>query len=223
MAVSTAALVSLTDTKTYLGIANTTSDARLELLIDSVSDRIERLCGRQFVARAYTTRVSGAGTDWLILPNRPVNSITSIAYVTGAGSDESTTLIESTDYRFEAETGIVSRCVGGILWDTSEDRGDDGRAFAEGFKNYEVVYSAGYASTSIPADLKLIALEMVASGYYTSGGVDPTKQSESLGDYSYTRADGSRAAEAGTAGDPIAGHILSRLARWSNPPIGGVF
>jgi uncharacterized phiE125 gp8 family phage protein len=216
MAVSTAALVSLTDTKTFLGVSGTTSDARIESLIDAWSDRIERLCSRQFVARAYTTRVSGSGTENLLLPQRPVSAIGSVTMIYGAGTQEITTAIQSTEYRADLERGILYR-LGGAYWNWNDDAVS---VWSAGFKNYQVVYTAGYASSSIPADLQLIAKECIAGSYFASGGVNPNVKSESLGDYSYAVGDGTTGVPESVANDPIAGHIMSRLARWAEPAIG---
>lgn len=77
---SSYALTSITNVKSYLGIAATTYDTILTSLVNQVSDSMETYCGRKFVSRAYTMeRQDGAGSNFLMVRNYPIVSVERIA------------------------------------------------------------------------------------------------------------------------------------------------
>lgn len=74
------ALTSLDYLKTYMGITSSGFDDALTLILNGVSAEIERIAGRKFVARDYRTWLNVNGQQRLLLPQRPVQSITRISY-----------------------------------------------------------------------------------------------------------------------------------------------
>lgn len=83
MALSERALCELADLKTELGISGASEDSRLERLIESTTNAIERWCGRPYGFHYEAARVDdvkGYGTPILQVPKTPVASIGSIVY-----------------------------------------------------------------------------------------------------------------------------------------------
>lgn len=82
MALASNALTTLHNAKVHLGLtdAETDDDDLIEMLINQVSDQIERYCGRTFASTAYTNeRFDGTGERSLLLPEFPVTAITRLA------------------------------------------------------------------------------------------------------------------------------------------------
>ena len=79
MALADNALVSLADTKTYMGITSSTDDALLERLINAESTRIENYCDRNFREQTYREAYNGSGQRRLRLRNFPVSAVTRVA------------------------------------------------------------------------------------------------------------------------------------------------
>jgi len=105
MAVDTYALVSLANFKTFAGIDDTDNDAKLEMIIDAVSDRIESYCGRKFLTRSYSETFSGHGDERLRLKHAPITAISRVCVgrvdavkCTGTGTSiyEATVTVSST-------------------------------------------------------------------------------------------------------------------------------
>lgn len=195
MGVDQYALMTITDAQQALDLtAAEVADALpwLERAIDSLSQTIEKLCGRQFIARSYTENLHGTGTETLALAHRPVNSVTSIVTVSGAGSSETTSAVDATTYRVDTDAGIIELLDG--IW-------------ARGFRNVRIVYNAGY--TTVPYGVLQIAREVLAE-YWEGRNRSPAFQSESLGDYSYTRR----------SPEDHEKYWAQRLAPWRRCPIG---
>jgi len=75
-----ATLTSLANVKLYLGITVTTYDTLLTLIIDGVSDQIEKFCGRTFNSTAYSKeRYDGTGLTNMFLNQYPVISLSRIS------------------------------------------------------------------------------------------------------------------------------------------------
>jgi hypothetical protein len=79
MALADNALVSLADTKTYLGVSGSSDDSLLERLINSQSTRIEAYCDRKFRKGTYRESYNGNRQLRLRLRNFPVKKITRLA------------------------------------------------------------------------------------------------------------------------------------------------
>ncbi len=193
------ALTTVVKVKRFLHTSATVDDDLLTELINAWTARMERIAGRQFAARAYTERYCGNGTLTLELNHYPVNSITSIVFVAGAGSQETITTIDATTWRYDSTSGIIR-----LIADTWIDELGN---FAAGFRNYEIVYNGGYAT--VPDDLDMLCRELVAETYNQSKR-DTSIRSESLGDYSYTLVDSIVLTES----------QRERLRAYSNPPLG---
>jgi len=164
------ALVTLDNTKTFLGISTHEKDELLKMLINMSTDFIETKCGRRFASTVYTdSKYNGTGNNELVLTQFPVISFTSLYRNTSCDNSDNWELIDSSDYWIDLSSGVISK--------TS--------IFSKGVQNYKVTYTGGYAT--IPYDLQYSCMTFV-SDFLTKGKSSGIK-SESLGDHSITFED----------------------------------
>ena len=169
------ALCTIEDLYLYLGLgdapgpSNFDSTAyRYQLLIDAISDEIEKYCNRRFNEAAYTEYQSGEGTRYLLLDQYPILSLTSATITYPTTTNE--TDVDTDNIVIDRDRGQLYYLYG---WE-------------KGFNNVKVIYSAGYET--IPDDLALIAMKMVSDAYDNSTVAATTMQEEKIGDYSYKRS-----------------------------------
>ena len=190
-----ATLVSTAEYKTWRGITGSSQDTLIAFLLGMSSAYVRRACGRNltngFESATRTETYSGTDETTIQLQEWPITSVTSVTQLFAGGSTQA---LDSTTYRFNADTGILSRI------DAVRGRfasfGTDGATvagtwrpepmFADGFFNFSVVYVGGYST--IPADLHQAVCQLTDI-LYVGRGRDPSLKSESLGQYSWTAAD----------------------------------
>jgi len=187
--------------KVYAGIpaADTSQDSAIDAAILTAVGLIEGMCGRPaggFETGTWTEFFDGNDTERAWLKCWPVTAITSVSYRDNVGAF---TTIDSTSYRYGNRgelyrTGAAygrfpnndgygwGELATGRQWST-EPRWDEGTG------NYRAIYTGGYAT--IPAALAH-AVHVQIDGVLSSAGGSGGMQSESIGDYSYTRADPAR-------------------------------
>ena len=133
-------LTTLANVKAWMGITSTDHDAVLTRLISAASNYIQSWLNRDLFAADCTERFDGTGTAMLVLPNYPVQSVTSVkvnGVVVPAGTDSSDGYFYNTD-------GIKLR----------------GYRFERGVSNVLVSYRGGFES--IPAELEQATIELVS-------------------------------------------------------------
>jgi len=146
------------------------NDLLLEELINSVTDFMERYCGRRFKKTTYTDLlVDGNGTRYLFLDNYPIISVTSIYRHYVFATDD---LFDSDYYKVYENEGYVYR---GMKW-------------PYGQKNIKITYEAGYDfATGIPAELEYLCNSLVKMRFNSEGKAGI--KSEKMGNYSVTYSD----------------------------------
>lgn len=165
MAVVSYAFVTLAEVKTRLDISGTSEDDKLNELINSATDLLERYCGRRFKQTQYTEEVyGGENTNRLFLRNYPISDELADAPVVLI--DDVAVEIEAIDY----PRGII---------ELESIANDD-------MSNVKVTHKSGYAAADIPHDLKE-AIFLLVSGARNVGKSSGIS-SESVGDYSVTYA-----------------------------------
>jgi uncharacterized phiE125 gp8 family phage protein len=142
--VATGDLTTLTNVKTWLGLATTTDDTLLGRLITAHSAVITNYLGRQILANAYSEIRDGNNGRVLVLANTPIISITSL-YVYDRQISQSLSYIQP-GYTFDNTTIYLH-----------------GTYFTKGQQNVAVCYTAGYTTT--PADIEQAVIELVATRY----------------------------------------------------------
>ncbi len=135
------ALTTLPSLKTWCSVTCTDFDDVLTDIINSVSIQFNNLTGKDLLARDITEQYTGDGSQIMLLPEYPINSITTIHIDTDKEFGATT---EVTDFDYDTNTGAV------VL---------DDEYFTTVFKANKIVYNAGYAT--IPGDLKTAAQDQM--------------------------------------------------------------
>lgn len=165
------ALVSVDNTKTFLGITNHDYDDLIRQLINQATDFIESYCGgRRFASTVHTQQeFDGNGMYEINLRHFPVITFTTLDVNNATDNSDDWETVTATEYWVNTDTGIITK--------TS--------LFALGKFNYRATYTAGYAS--IPYDLQYACMTLV-SEIWTKRKAMGIK-SESIGDHSITFQD----------------------------------
>lgn len=191
MALSPQALTTVANVKTYLGISDTSQDATIEQLINSVSDDIACRCNRVFLSAERTEKLVGNGRQTLLLTYYPITDVKSVAV-------NDTALTEVTDFDVLADEGSLFKIEG--VWPKLENYqmlrppyipeipfADENSLK----RNIEVVYTAGYilpyqasdgetpVVSTLPYDLEMACIKMVAADINRKGSEH--EKSENLG------------------------------------------
>ena len=148
-------LITLQEYKTAQAITQPKDDARLNVLIPSVSQLIKTYCGNSFVDYYSSNKTETFTIDWgthvVELTESPVNAIVSVQEAQSYGGAYTTLTTAAQEYALSTETACVYRTT------TSGYRN-----WPVGIETVKVVYTAGYSA--IPGDLKLAVLDLVT--YY---------------------------------------------------------
>ena len=151
-------LISLAEYKIAEGIQATKDDAKLELLITSVSQLVKTYCNNTFVdhyssAKTETFNIN-YGESFFQLTESPIVAITSVKERNNATASY-TTLTNNTDYYVDNVTDSIYRL----------SSGGAEKSFESGKGSVQVVYTAGYdGAINLPADLKLAVIDLIT--YY---------------------------------------------------------
>ena len=159
-------LITLQEYKTAEGISAPKDDARLNVLIPSVSELVKTYCGNSFVDFYSSNKTEEFNIDWgthvVQLTESPVNAIVSVQERNSYSSSYVTLTTGAYEYALDKTTDSILRTTGG------------------GYKNWpagvaavKVVYTAGYSA--VPSDLKLAVLDLVT--YYLK---DEHKQRQTI-------------------------------------------
>lgn len=93
------------------GTVDSSEQDKYQTLINQASSRIEAFCNRSLKAKDYTTTAAlildGSGTDTLIVPHFPVNSITKL-YIDTSRAFDSSSEIASTEYVLYSKQGLIT-------------------------------------------------------------------------------------------------------------------
>ena len=159
-------LITLQEYKTAEGITQPKDDARLNVLIPSVSQLVKTYCGNSFVDFYSSNKTETIDVNWstyiVQLTESPVNALVSVQERTSYSAAYSTLTTGAYEYSLDTNTDSVLRT-------TSSGYKD----WPTGVGAVKVVYTAGYSS--IPGDLKLAVLDLIT--YYLK---DEHKQRQSI-------------------------------------------
>lgn len=162
-------LVTLTEMKDRLGIADASQDDFLTEQLQIVSETIEAYCNRKFLTATYVQDfyedlyTEYASRESLLLACYPVQSITSIKEIYQEESGDTENLLASVKYRLHKPTGKIYR-----LESMVKDRW---------FSNYnthnlvQVEFVAGVDQANLPLPLKEVVYSIVTERYnkYAAG------------------------------------------------------
>ena len=160
-------LITLQDYKTAEGINQPKDDARLEVIIPSVSELVKTYCGNSFVDYYSSNKTEIFDINWsshiVQLTESPVNAIVSVQERSSYSESYTTLTTGAYEYYLDTVTDSVYRTLssGGF------------KSWARGVGAVKVVYTAGYSA--VPSDLKLAIIDLVT--YYLK---DEHKQRQSI-------------------------------------------
>lgn len=154
MAASTQAttLFALTTVKSWLRITDNSQDDQIVQMADAVSQRIETVTNRYFVARSLTETYDGNGTRRLFLRKAPIVSLSTLT-ITDLPGGTPVTYTNGTDFDIDPRLARVQLRSG---------------AFTRGFQNVVVPYQAGFGAQGDPAlpdDVYQAGLDYVKAVY----------------------------------------------------------
>lgn len=164
-------IITAAEYKSWRGLSGTAFDSQIDTLRVIADDLIQELAGCKFDAGTYTEIHDGDGTQELITDYVAISSITSIKI----GNATQTTLTATT-YGHDGDRKVfrLPRDDGqryGVddLGLPVNPMGNPYPVFDLGYQNVELVYTAGYATASMPWALKRAAFMMVDSMFDTRG------------------------------------------------------
>lgn len=161
------------------------NDLLLEELINSVTDYIERYCGRRFKSTTYTDElIDSDGTEYLYLDHYPISTVTSIYRHYVFATDD---LYDSDYYIVYENEGYIYRS---LLW-------------PDGKQAVKITYTAGYdfAVDGIPQDLQFICNSLVKIRFNSDDKAGIA--SERIGNYSVAYTD-----------EEMPKNVKSKLNQW---------
>ena len=152
-------LITLQQYKDFAGLTGVTMDARINVIVDSVSLLVKNYCGTSFIddyssAKTEYFDILDAKTTRVMLDEGPINTVTSVQERDSQADSYITLITENSDNSGKYEY-IVDSMTDSIIR-TNEDVD---KAFPKGRKAVKVVYTAGYSAT--PEDLKLAIFDLV--------------------------------------------------------------
>ncbi|AUN19976.1 hypothetical protein RSJ22_00320 (plasmid) [Clostridium botulinum] len=175
-------LCTLEELKEFLNIEkdNTNqNDNTFKIYIEGISETIIGMIGRDIFAQDYIEKYKGSNSNALILNNYPINVINTVEYVLDG---EVLNTVSEEEYDINTKSGILYK---DTVWFRT-----GGSSYMSGKINFprrhiRVNYNAGYKE--VPADLKLLALELIGTqlGIDNSEGNKKGLKSYSISDVRY--------------------------------------
>ena len=152
-------LVTLQQYKDFAGLQSIKNDARINVVIDQVSQLVKTYCGSTIVDYASTNKVEYKNirdnlVDTIILNESPLIQVVSVQERTGQADSYVTLITENSnnsgkfEYIVDEESDSITRTTG-----------TGTKSWPKGMKSVKVTYKAGYTST--PEDLKLAIFDLI--------------------------------------------------------------
>ena len=152
-------LVTLQQYKDFAGLKSLEHDARINVVIDSVSQLVKSYCGTSLVDYASTNKVEyktikDSIVDTIILEESPLIQVVSVQERTSQADTYVTLITENSNnsgkYEYvvddESDSIVRTNSTGNKYW-------------PKGVKSVKVTYKAGYTST--PHDLRLAVFDLI--------------------------------------------------------------
>ena len=151
-------LVTLQQYKDFAGLQGIQQDAKINVIIDNVSQLVKTYCGSTIIDYASTNKVEyfniQQGDDRVILAESPLIEVVSVEERTSQAEAYITLITENSDSSGKYEY-VVDMDSDSIVRTTSTST----KAFPKGMKAVKITYKAGYTST--PEDLKLAVFDLI--------------------------------------------------------------
>lgn len=160
-------LITLQDYKTAEGITQPKDDARLNVLVPSVSQLVKTYCGNSFVDYYSSNKTETIDINWgtyiAQLTESPINTIVSVQERTAYNASYTTLTTGAHEFYLHSDTDSIYRTTSSGSFQN----------WPTGVGAVKIVYTAGYSA--IPGDLKLAVLDLIT--YYLK---DEHKQRQSI-------------------------------------------
>lgn len=160
-------LITLQEYKTAEGITQPKDNARLNVLIPSVSQLVKTYCGNSFVDFFSSNKTETFTLNWgtyiVQLTESPVNAIVSVQERQSYSDSYATLTTGAYEYALDSGTDSVLRTLSSGQY----------KNWPQGVDAVKIVYTAGYST--IPKDLKLAVLDLIT--YYLK---DEHKQRQTI-------------------------------------------
>ena len=152
-------LITLQQYKDFAGLTGVTMDARINVIIDSISQLVKNYCGTSIIddyssAKTEYFDILDAKTTRVMLDEGPIRAVTSVSERESQADSYVTLITENSDSSGKYEY-IIDTITDSIIRTTSTGT----KYFSRGHKAVKVVYTAGYSAT--PNDLKLAVYDLV--------------------------------------------------------------
>ena len=152
-------LVTLQQYKDFAGLQGVQNDARINVLIDNVSQLVKSYCGTTIVDYASSAKteyfsIKDSIVDTIILEESPVIAVTSVAERDSQADAYVTLIKENSDNSGKYEY-VINDDSDSITRTSSTST----KYWPKGQKSVKVVYTAGY--TACPDDLKLAVFDLI--------------------------------------------------------------
>ena len=152
-------LITLQQYKDFAGLTGVTMDARINVIIDSVSELVKNYCGTSFVDDYSSNKteyfdIHDNETTRVMLDEGPINTVSSVSERESQADAYVTLITENSDSSGKYEYVVDTMTDSIIRTNENIDK-----AFPKGRKAVKVVYTAGYSSC--PEDLKLAIFDLV--------------------------------------------------------------
>jgi len=152
-------LVTLQQYKDFAGLQGVQNDARINVIITSISQLVKSYCGTSIVdyyssAKTEYFDILDSYTDRVMLDESPLVAVTSVQERDDQASPYVTLITENSDSSGKYEY-IPDMVTDSIIRTQSTGT----KYFPQGRKAVKVVYTAGYSAT--PADLRLALFDLI--------------------------------------------------------------
>ena len=152
-------LVTLQQYKDFAGLQGVQNDARINVLIDNVSQLVKSYCGTTIVDYASSAKteyfsIKDSIVDTIILEESPVIAVTSVAERDSQADAYVTLIKENSD-----NSGKYEYVINDDSDSITRTSSNSTRYWPKGQKSVKVIYTAG--STSCPDDLKLAVFDLI--------------------------------------------------------------
>ena len=152
-------LITLQQYKDFAGLTGVTMDARINVIIDSVSELVKNYCGTSIIDDYSSNKteyfdIHDNETTRVMLDEGPINTVSSVSERESQADAYVTLITENSDSSGKYEYVVDTMTDSIIRTNENVDK-----AFPKGRKAVKVVYTAGYSSC--PEDLKLAIFDLV--------------------------------------------------------------
>ena len=149
-------LITRKNYKDYMRIEHSKDDAKIDILVASISQLVKTYCGSSIVDFYSSSKteffdIPDTLTSEIFVTESPLNAVSALSERDSI-ADSYTTLTANTDYYVDTEHDRIYRI----------DGEKSVKYFKRGFAAVKVVYTAGYET--VPNDLKLAVFDLIT--YY---------------------------------------------------------